>query len=336
VGENLGGGGGVLWAVPGRRQKKAPPPASHRPLSDLATAQHGVVSTAQLLEMGYSEDTVQEWQRVGRLHRLHQGVYAVGHRRLSWHSRCWAAVLGAEANETGEVVWPAVASHGSAAYLWGIYRYAPETIDVTAPIRRRAKREFRVHFSSILAVEDRTHREGIPVTSVPRTLLDLAIRSRPDQLGRLLERTEEQDLLDLVAVEALLDRAGGHRGRGRLRRALALYQPDLTFTRSRFERQFRHRVRAAGLPAPSMNFNVEGYELDAYWPDLRFAVELDLFETHGSRAAFERDRLRHEELKLLGIEMIRVTRPRLQREPEAVIGNLALLLKRRHRELHAA
>jgi very-short-patch-repair endonuclease len=210
---------------------------------------------------------------------------------------------------------------------------APGTIDVTAPIRRRARRVFRVHFSSILATEDRGEREGVPVTSVPRTLLDLAIRSRPDQLDRLLERAEDLGLLDVVAVETLLNRAGGHRGRGRLRRALALYRPDPAFTRSRFERLFRRLVRAAGLPDPSMNLNVDGYELDAYWPDLRFAVELDLFETHGSRAAFERDRLRHEELKLLGIEMIRVTRPRLQGEPDAVIRNLATLLQRRRREL---
>jgi hypothetical protein len=291
---------------------------------------------AQLLRLDYPKDTVIEWVAAARLHRLHQGVYAVGHRRLTWHGRCWAAILGAEANETDAVVWPAVASHGSAAYLWGLYRYAPETIDVTAPIRRRAKRSFRVHFSSILAVEDRTHREGIPVTSVPRTLLDLAIRARPDQLDRLLERAEELDLLDLVAVEALLERAGGHRGRGRLRRSLALYEPDPSFTRSRFERSFLRLVRTAGLPAPSMNFNVAGYELDAYWPELRFAVELDLFETHGSRAAFERDRLRQEELKLLEIEMIRVTRPRLQREPQVVLRNLAALLGRRAEELRPA
>jgi very-short-patch-repair endonuclease len=288
----------------------------------------------QLLELGYAANTVLEWAQVGRLHRLHQGVYAVGHRRLSWHSRCWAAVLGAEANEVDEVVWPAVASHGSAAYLWGIYRYAPERIDVTAPIRRRAKREFVVHFSSILAPEDRGEREGVPVTSVPRLLMDLAIRSRPRQLDRLLERTEELGLFDLHALQDVLDRAGGHRGRGRLRRALALYQPDPSFTRSRFEKEFRQRVRRAGISAPSMNFNAHGYELDAYWPDLRFAVELDLFETHGSRAAFERDRLRQEELKLLGIESIRITRPRLQREPGAVLRNLATLLERRHAELH--
>lgn len=290
----------------------------------------------QLLDLGYAENTVLEWAATGRLHRLHHGVYAVGHRRLTWHGRCRAAVLGAEANEPDDVVWPAVASHGSAAYLWGLYRFVPEAIDVTAPIRRRAKREFRVHFSSILAPEDRGEREGIPVTSVPRMLLDLAIRARPDQMDRLLERAEELELFDRYAVEDVLDRAGGHRGRGRLRRALALYQPDPSFTRSRYEKHFRRLVIASSLPAPSMNFNFAGYELDAYWPDLRFAVELDLFETHGSRAAFERDHLRQEELKLLGVEMIRVTRPRLQREPEAVIRNLSTLLDRRRAELDRA
>ncbi|HEV2790059.1 MAG TPA: hypothetical protein VGV69_02010 [Solirubrobacterales bacterium] len=233
------------------------------------------------------------------------------------------------------MVWPAVASHGSAAYLWGLFRYAPETIHVTAPIRRRAKREFKVHFSSCLAAEDRARREGIPVTALPRTLLDLAATARPDRLERYLERAEELGLFDLHAVEALLARAGGHRGRGRLRRALAIYQPDPAFVRSRFEGRFRRLVRDAGLPAPSMNFNVAEYELDAYWPKLRFAVELDLFETHGTRAAFERDRLRQEGLKLIGVEMIRVTEPRLRREPEAVIRNLATLLERRRRELDA-
>jgi hypothetical protein len=305
-------------------------------LVGLATRQHGVVSARQLLRLGYSRQLLVAEADRGRLLPLHQGVYAVGHRRLSWHSRCWAAVLGAEANEVDEIVWPAVASHGSAAYLWGLYRYAPERIDVTAPIRRRAKREFVVHFSSILAPEDRGEREGIPVTSVPRVLLDLAIRARPDQLERLLERAEELGHLDLIAVEDVLDRAGGHRGRGRLRRALALYQPDPSFTRSRFEKRFRRLVIRAGITAPSMNFNAHGYELDAYWPELRFAVELDLFETHGSRAAFERDRLRHEELKLLEIEMIRVTKPRLDAEPKVVLRNLSALLERRRREFGLA
>ncbi|HET7455204.1 MAG TPA: hypothetical protein VFJ76_06755 [Solirubrobacterales bacterium] len=204
---------------------------------------------------------------------------------------------------------------------------------VTAPTRRRAKRRFVVHFSSILAEEDRGTRDGIPVTAVPRTLLDLAIKARPDQLDGYLERAEERELLDVRAVEDVLARSGGHRGRGRLTRALAIYSPEPAFTRSKFERRFRQLVKAAGLPAPSMNFNVAEYELDAYWPDLRFAVELDVFETHGSRAAFERDHVRSEELKLLGIEMIRITAPRLKREPRAVLRNLAALLERRRQEL---
>jgi very-short-patch-repair endonuclease len=303
-------------------------------VADLATRQYGVVSMAQLLRIGYATDTVLEWAGTRRLHRVHHGVYAVGHRHLTWHGSCMAGVLGAEPNETDEVVWPAVASHASAAYLWGIFRFKPETIHVTAPIRRRAKRAFKVHFSSILAEEDRASRETIPVTSLPRTLLDLAIRARPEQLDRYLERVEERDLFDLRAIEALLARAGGHRGRGRLARALSIYQPDPAFTRSKFEKRFRQAVIAAGLTAPSMNYYAEGFELDAYWPAERFAVELDLYETHGTRAAFERDHLRQEELKLVGIEMIRVTGPRFKREPETVVRRVATLLERRRRELN--
>jgi very-short-patch-repair endonuclease len=309
-------------------------PTFYGPLQELATRQHGVVSMGQLLDLGHSVDAVLEWAGVGRLQRVHRSVYAVGHRRLTWYSHCWAAVLGAEPDERAP--WRVVASHHTAAHLWDLLRYRPETMHVTAPTRRRAKRRFVVHFSSILAEEDRGVRDGIRVTSVARTLLDLAIRGRPDRLEGYLERAEERGLFDLRAIEDVLARAGGHRGRGPLSRALAIYRPDPAFTRSKFERRFRRLVIAAGLPAPSMNVNVAQFELDAYWPDLRFAVELDLYETHGSRAAFERDHLRHEELKLVGVEMIRVTKPRLDREPQAVLRNLATLLARRPRELSAA
>jgi very-short-patch-repair endonuclease len=300
-------------------------------MSRLATDQHGVVSAGQLRGLGYSRKLIVKEADRGRLLPLHQRVYAVGHRKLTWYSRCWAAVLAAEPDEAAP--WRAVASHYSAAYLWGLLRFTPDVMHVTAPTRRRAKRNFRVHFSSILAEEDRGVRDGVPVTAVPRTLLDLAIRARPEQMERYLERTEDRELLDVRAVEDVLSRAGGHRGRGRLAQALAIYRPDPAFTRSKFEQRFRSLVKVAGLSTPSMNFNVAEFELDAYWPDLRFAVELDLFETHGSRAAFERDRRRQEELKLLGIEMIRVTAPRLKREPEAVLRNLATLLERRRQEL---
>src|SRR5690242_16887396 len=108
-------------------------------LATLATLQHGVISALQLLGLGYSRQLLVAEADRGRLLPLHQGVYAVGHRRLTWHGRCWAAVLGAEANEVGGVVWPAVASHGSAAYLWGLYRFAPEWIDGADPAAGEAR-----------------------------------------------------------------------------------------------------------------------------------------------------------------------------------------------------
>ena len=136
-------------------------------------------------------------------------------------------------------------------------------------------------------------------------------------------------------MEAAIGRAGGHHGAGALRRAIALYRPA-PFTRSGLERRFLELVVEAGLPRPSTNHVEIGYELDAYWPAERFAVELDVFETHGTRAAFERDRLRQEELALAGIEMIRVTGRRLEREPERVIERVGLLLGRRRQSLAGA
>lgn len=295
----------------------------HAPLYELATRQHGVVSTRQLEALGYSPSSAAKAAKAGRLRRLHKGVYAVGHERLTWHGRCMAAVLA---------VRPSVASHLSAGWLWGLLRYRPETIHVMAPTPRRRRRGFAVH-ASRLAAADLSHADGIPTTALPRTFLDLAAALSPDSLGKALERAEERRLFDLGPVEELLDRAGGHPGHGCLRRALATYRPQPALTRSGLERSFLRAVRDAGLPAPAMNFVVAGYELDAYWEAERFGVELDVFETHGTRAAFERDRLRQEDLMLLGVETIRLTGPRLEREPRAVIERVSAHLERRRREL---
>lgn len=148
----------------------------------------------------------------------------------------------------------------------------------------------------------------------------------------MLERSEELKLFDLGAVEDLLDRTRGHHGWGRLRRAIALYQPP-PFTRSGFERRFFEAVLRAGLPRPATNFVEVGFELDVYWPQYRFAVELDVYATHGTHGAFERDRLRQEDLKVAGIEMTRVTDVRFHREPGAVLARVAQLLEDRRREL---
>jgi hypothetical protein len=258
-----------------------------------------------------------------RLRRLHRGVYTADQSQVGWHGHCMAAVLSAA---------PAVASHFSAAWLWGLLRTSPATLHVTASSRRRAKRPFVVHFADLPA-GDRTTREEIPVTSLARTKLDLAAMLSANRLERVLERSEERGTFDLGALDDLLARTVGHPGNGRLRAALAIYHRDPVFVRSKLERRFLRLVKKAGLPAPSMNFNVFGYELDAYWEPERFAVELDVYETHGTHAAFERDRLRQEDLKLQGVEMIGVTGPRLDREPEATIARVAAHLEQRRREL---
>jgi very-short-patch-repair endonuclease len=116
---------------------------------------------------------------------------------------------------------------------------------------------------------------------------------------------------------------------------LEIHRPA-AFTRSGLERRFLNLVRGAGLPQPSTNIFVEGYELDAYWADRRFAVELDTYDYHGSPAAFEADRIRQESLKLVGIEMTRVTGPRLDREPTAVMRRLRQLLHQRSHDLRLA
>ncbi len=148
----------------------------------------------------------------------------------------------------------------------------------------------------------------------------------------MLERSEELKLFDLGPVEDLLDRTKGHQGWGRLRRGIALYKPP-PFTRSQFERRFFEAVVRAELPRPATNFVEMGFELDVYWPEYRFAVELDVYATHGGHGAFERDRLRQEDLKLAGIEMTRVTDVRFHREPREVLARVSRLLERRRREL---
>lgn len=208
----------------------------------------------------------------------------------------------------------------------------PGTFHVTAPTRRHPKPTLCLHYAR-LAAEDRAVRDGIPVTSIPRTLLDYAAMATDARLERAIERAEERELFDLRSVDALLARAGNHPGAGRLRRALAIYRDDPAFTRSKLERRFRDLVRCSNLPMPSANFWVGEYELDAYWPAERFGVELDVYETHGTRAAFERDRRRQEDLKLQGIETIRITGPRLDREPTEVIERITALLQQRRRQL---
>jgi very-short-patch-repair endonuclease len=296
--------------------------ARHGPgLAEIAGRQHGVVSARQLAGLGHARSTISRWERVGKLHRLHRGVYAVGHKALTWEGRLSAALL---ANE------PAVASHLTAAWIWGLRRTRPGTFHLTAPTRRHRKELVVVHFAD-LKPEDRAIVGRIPLTSPARTALDLAPDESPGDLARLLQRADDNRLLDRRRFEALLDRTVGHPGHGKLSVALRAFKPETAVLRSELERRFRRLVLAAELPTPQSNVAVEGYELDCYWEAEAFAVELDAYATHGSPRSFEADREREDDLLLAGIELIRVTDVRLDRDPRGTIARVAAHLERRRR-----
>lgn len=299
---------------------------SHHALARLAETQHGVVSVWQLAELGYSKDDVGHATEAGRLHPLHHAVYAVGHRGISRQGQCLAAVLSCGDG--------ALLSHRSAAWLWGLTSRFTSPVEVTAASPRRTRTAVRVHSALVLTSDDMASWENVPVTAIPRTLLDFAAID-PLYLGRALDNAQRLGLLDLVAIDALIARSHGFRGVARLRDALDIYR-TASFTRSGLERRFLSLVRGANLPRPSMNLFIEGYELDAYWPAERFAVELDTYDYHGSTSAFEADRIRQENLKLAGIEITRITGVRMAREPSVVANRLRRLLSQRRRELAQA
>lgn len=293
-------------------------------LAALAHRQHGVVSSRQLERLGYSHSSVHRAAVKGQLHRLHQGVYAVGHTNLSLHGHCLAAVLG---SGPGSLL-----SHYSAGWLLGLVPTRPIPVHVTTPVPRRRRGSVRIHHSRTLIDADRTLEQGIPVSSVARTALDLAAVVRFRTLRRLIRRSEELEVFDLADFRSLLTRNRGHRGVSPLVRALAIYEPP-RFTRSELEREFLRLLALGGQPEPVTAFNVAGYELDVYWPELRFAVELDVYATHGSHEPFEEDRQRDEDLKLAGVELTRVTGHRLGREPRQVMDRIARLLDQRRGQL---
>jgi very-short-patch-repair endonuclease len=293
-------------------------------LAELAGGQWGVVSRGQLEGLGYGREVLRRMRATGRLHRVHRGVYAVGHDAVSRRGQCLAAALSC-----GE---DALVSHRSAAWLWGLTSRFASPVEVTAASPRRTRRAIRVHSAEALTHDDRALTDGIPLTAVPRTLLDFAAVD-PHFLGRAVDNAHRLGLIDLIAIDALMSRSRGFRGVARLREALMPHRGG-AFTRSSLERRFLELIRDTDLPTPSMNLFVEGFELDAYWPAERFAVELDTFDYHGTPAAFEDDRLRQESLKLAGIEMTRITGTRLDREPQAVIKRLRHLLAQRRSDLH--
>ena len=272
----------------------------------------------QLRELGYGAEAVRRMVAGGRLHPLYRGVYAVGHRSLPPRGRLLAAVYAGGPN--------AVASHHDAAWLWELRRARGRAFHVTLVARgRRPPEGLVVHCVRALHPEDTAVVEGIPVTSVARTLVDLGAALPLDRLRRAFEEADRRGLLDAPAVARACGRGRGRRGVRKARRALAEYTPDPPKTRSEAEAEFFGFCERIGAPRPSANVWIEGQEVDAAWIEERVAVEIDSWEYHRTRAAFERDRVRTEVLVAAGWRPIRVT-PRRIAQVEPLRTHLLSLL----------
>jgi hypothetical protein len=237
-----------------------------RAIAEIAARQHGVISYAQLVGLGLTDGQIRYRVLIGRLHRIERAVYAVGHDSLTAKGHWVAAVL-----TYGDC---ALLSHRPAGDLWGVAPYNGALIDVTAPTRRRSRGRLRAHIAK-LDPRDRSIEDGIPVTSVARTILDLAAIVDLRRVERALERAEKLELFDLREIEDTCKRARGHRGLKNLTKALALYMPDV-LTRSELERELIEICRQHDLELPRMNAIVSGYEVDAWWPGTGLVIELEL------------------------------------------------------------
>jgi very-short-patch-repair endonuclease len=291
----------------------------------LAGRQHGVIHRGQLIQAGVSPMVIRRLATTGALHRLHRGVYAVGHLALPPYAAEQAALLAC-----GE---PALVSGRSALYLWGIADVRPAEVQVLAVGHHcRNRTGIRVHVIAAIDRRDVRVRHGLSVTSPSRTLIDVAATASAIELDDFVAESRARRLLRPGELEAALESAGPRRGAGRIRAFLAAEaEPD--FTRSKGERRLRRLLRQARLPQPRANRHVAGHEVDFLWEAEKLVVEFDGFRFHGHRRAFEDDRRRDVDLANAGYQVLRFTWRQLAQDPLAVIAAIARALGRRGLEL---
>jgi very-short-patch-repair endonuclease len=282
-----------------------------------------VVAREQLLRLGLGKDAIQHRIASGRLHPLHAGVYAVGHQVIPREGRWMAAVLASGPD--------AVLSHWSAAALWMIRPNSRARIDVTVPHRSRSSDRIRRHISKVPPDEVTVH-EGVPVTTVPRTILDLAATESTDIVENLLRESEYLQLSDRLSLPDLLQRYPGKRGTRKMSLALKriMEEPEGR-KRSRLEERFSPFLRKHRLPLPRYNdwivLRERRYQVDCHWPEIRQIVELDGWQGHSTRSAFREDRARDRRLVAAGYSVAHITWSQLDDEPEAVASDLRSVLQ---------
>jgi very-short-patch-repair endonuclease len=286
-------------------------------IRSLAATQHGVVTRSQLIESGLGADAIDHRVSTHRLRALHRGVYLIG-PLLPRYAPETAALLACGAG--------AVLSHHTAAVLWELlHESAHPIVHVSLPSGKRSTHPGLVaHAPRGLPADEVTRRHGLSITTVARTLLDLAATAGSRDLEQALGRSFRNGLVSPVDLSALLARYPRRRGTGRLRRALGGDGP--AFTRSPAEDRFLELIRRARLGQFNANARVAGHEVDFYWPAERFVVEVDGYAFHSSPEKFETDRRRDSDLAAAGVHVMRVTWRQLANEPEALLVKLAQAL----------
>lgn len=288
-------------------------------LRELAERQYGVVAHGQLLAAGMGEGLIQRRISNEALIPIHRGVYALGHRVLSRRARWLAAVI---ASGPG-----AVLSHGSAAELWDV-RHGGWRPEVTRRSGGSLREGIIVHQTRMLEDAEIAERDGIPVTSIERTLLDVAVRLDDKQVERALVAADRTGKLRWHEMDRLIARTPRRPGVPRLRRAILAVDPAAVHAMSPLEVDFLALCKRGALPPPQVNVRVEGILVDFLWPLERVIVETDGYAYHADRPAFERDHVRTARLEARGYAVHRATYRMLTDEPEPFIELVRASLQR--------
>lgn len=294
-----------------------------RSLAALAEAQYGVVGRWQLIGAGWSDGAIESRVQHGRLHPLYAGVYRVGHGLLPREGRWMAAVLASGPD--------AVLSHWSAAALWMVRPNSRSVIDVTCPHKSRTWAGIRRHHKA-LPPDEITVEEGIPVTSVPRTIFDLAATEDTDTVENMLREMEFLELRDRLSLRDLVERYPGRRGVRKVRVALDRLKDDPPGQmKTKLEERFAPFLRRHRLPLPRFNdwiiLGPKRYKVDCHWPGTGQIVELDGWQAHSTRSAFREDRARDRKLEVAGYTVTHLTWNQLDDEPLEVASDLRMLLR---------
>jgi very-short-patch-repair endonuclease len=283
-------------------------------ISRLAGRQHGVVARWQLLAAGVTRDQIDLRVQAGRLHEVHRGVYLVGHAIAPQHAHETAAVLACRGFAT--------ISHESSTALWNLTPCpAPDPVHVTVRPGHSVQRpKLEVHRAN-LDPRDVRRRHGLPLTSPPRAILEVAGHLEVEQLEPLIAEAHYRRLARDAELRDQVARNPGKRGVGRLRAVLDLPGGPRR-TRSPAERELLSLLRRDGVSGYETNARVAGYEVDFLWADVRLVVEADGYDAHSGRVAFERDRLKQATLTAHGLAVMRVTGRQIRDDPHAVLDRI--------------